>query len=59
MNSIINGKTELDICCGNKQQCFQPKLLSWNSLQITTKNFVNTTTTETGKKRYIKYGILI
>lgn len=50
MNSIINGKNELDICCGNtKQPCFNPKLLSWNSLQITTNNFVNPTTTETGK----------
>lgn len=41
MNSIYKNNSELNVCCGNKQQCFTPTLLSWSSIQLTAKNFVN------------------
>lgn len=46
MNSVFNNSNE--ICCCNKEQCFTPTLLSWSSLQLSTKSFVNSAS-ETGK----------
>lgn len=46
MNSVYNSGS--DICCANKEQCFTPTLLSWSSIQLSSKSFTSSMT-ETGK----------
>ena len=46
MNSVYNSSS--DICCTNKEQCFTPTLLSWSSIQLSSKSFTSSMT-ETGK----------
>lgn len=46
MNTVYNSSS--DICRSNKEQCFAPTLLSWSSIQLSTKSFVSSMT-ETGK----------
>lgn len=51
MNSVFNNSNE--ICCCNKEQCFTPTLLTWSSLQLSSKKFVNTTS-ETGNYYFLR-----
>lgn len=51
MNSVFNNSNE--ICCCNKEQCFTPTLLTWSSLQLSSKSFVNSTS-ETGNYYFLR-----
>lgn len=50
MNSVYNSSSDI-CCCTNKEQCFTPTLLSWSSIQLSSKSFTNSMT-ETGKYIY-------